>query len=141
MARPDEVEARLEAELEFLGAEVLRLEAREAELRQPPKPKHAAAERICAQIARLQDFMTRLERWVRNSPRDVGSRPGGGCWQGALRLPWVEFDNGRREIVLPALLASEIVGVGTSLRLQLPIKQAWALTIHKSQVSLPPAPG
>ena len=45
----------------------------------------------------------------------------------------VRFDNGRELIVLPVLLQSEVVGQGVCYRLQLPLRPAWAITIHKSQ--------
>ena len=40
----------------------------------------------------------------------------------------MQFDNGRREVLVPQLLQSEVVGVGTCYRLQLPVKKAWAIS-------------
>ena len=57
-----------------------------------------------------------------------------GCWACACRVHRrVRFDNGRELVILPVLLQSEVVGQGVCFRLQLPLRPAWAITIHKSQ--------
>ena len=60
-------------------------------------------------------------------------RQAGGCWRRPYTLPKVRFDNGRELVILPVLLQSEVVGQGMCFRLQLPLRPAWAITIHKSQ--------
>ena len=57
----------------------------------------------------------------------------GGCWNRPLLVPRVRFDNGRTELLLPGMLSSEVVGCGVCYRLQVPLKPAWAVTIHKAQ--------
>lgn len=79
-------------------------------------------------------YRAALQVWVRNDRAlgdDVARQ--GGCWNLAYQLPRVQFDNGRCLVILPVLLHSDIVGQGTCYRLQLPLKPAWAITIHKSQ--------
>jgi len=52
---------------------------------------------------------------------------------GALKLPVVLFDNGVVQVIEPRAFSKRMHGVGMSVRHQLPLRAAWAITIHKSQ--------
>ena len=96
--------------------------------------EEAAREALEARVTYYESYRSRLQRWVQNDPSAGGdSLRHGGCWRCPYSLPKVKFDNGREIVVLPVLLQSEVVGQGVCLRLQLPLRPAWAITIHKSQ--------
>jgi len=72
-----------------------------------------------------------------------GGRGGGSGWaprgrdaagSGAFpKVPLVRFLDGTEGWVLPIKFTREHVGLGTSVRYQLPLKLCWSLTVHKSQ--------
>jgi len=47
--------------------------------------------------------------------------------------PIVQFQQGRRRVIRPQRFESRIVGLGICVRKAVPLKLAWAVTMHKSQ--------
>lgn len=50
-----------------------------------------------------------------------------------MLYPVVEFLHGQRKVIGPFRFSSELAGIGSSVRYAIPLKLAWALSIHKSQ--------
>ena len=97
-------------------------------------PGFVLGEVLLGRVRFFQLYRAKLGAWMR-AERAAGDdiQMIGGCWHGALKAPAVHFDNGRRVVMLPSLLQSEVAGQGVCHRLQMPLKPAWAVTIHKSQ--------
>eukprot|EP00529_Nitzschia_sp_RCC80_P001472 CAMPEP_0113477736 /NCGR_PEP_ID=MMETSP0014_2-20120614/20364_1 /TAXON_ID=2857 /ORGANISM="Nitzschia sp." /LENGTH=241 /DNA_ID=CAMNT_0000370845 /DNA_START=540 /DNA_END=1265 /DNA_ORIENTATION=+ /assembly_acc=CAM_ASM_000159 len=66
---------------------------------------------------------------------DVGTANNGQTWTVACKrkFPVVEFLDGETKVITLELFDQEISGKGTCLRLQVPLRLAWALTVHKLQ--------
>ena len=51
-----------------------------------------------------------------------------------MRVPWVQFSNHEPAVpILPVAFSFRTVGLGTNTRWQIPLRPAWAITVHKSQ--------
>jgi ATP-dependent DNA helicase PIF1 len=65
-------------------------------------------------------------RWMRAA--GAGGRAGR-----VVVYPTVRFTNGREELVTPEEVTKELSGTGAASMVQVPLKAAWAITMHKSQ--------
>jgi len=81
----------------------------------------------------LQNLKKDKSQTARYIALDIRSKIESIICQKDLKLPVVRFVNGREEVIIPEYFSSEISGIGRCVRYQLPLKLAWALTIHKCQ--------
>lgn len=51
----------------------------------------------------------------------------------ATKYPIVEFVNGVRKVIQPVDFTCRLAGIGECIRTAIPLKLAWAMTVHKSQ--------
>jgi len=52
---------------------------------------------------------------------------------GKMQYPIVQFLSGQRMVIGPCKFSSRLAGIGESIRDAIPLKLAWAISIHKSQ--------
>ncbi|KAK9860394.1 hypothetical protein WJX84_000183 [Apatococcus fuscideae] len=71
--------------------------------------------KVGEEVGRVEQMRSMLEQW-----------PG-------TQVPYVRFLNRREEAVLPEKFSVDVPGLGSCIRVQIPLKLAWALTIHKCQ--------
>jgi len=84
-------------------------------------------------VKELQNLKKDKKRSARYDALDLRSKIESILAQPRPIFPIVRFVNGREEVILPEYFSAEISGIGRCVRYQLPLKLAWALTIHKCQ--------
>ena len=77
----------------------------------------------------------RKQSWREINLFDEGTSKNGTKWIVAdmQQFPVVEFLDGSSEVILPSQFEHEIPGKGWCVRTQVPLKLAWAMTVHKLQ--------
>jgi ATP-dependent DNA helicase PIF1 len=88
-------------------------------------------------LMQLVDELAKLKKLPGNQPRfeaqSVRRKMEFIAMQKNGVYPYVRFVNGKEKLILPEYFSSEIAFVGRCVRYQIPLKLAWALTIHKCQ--------
>jgi ATP-dependent DNA helicase PIF1 len=91
--------------------------------------------RLCvgAQVMLLKNLDTSANLVNGSRGVVVGFATAAGPSGGGASVPIVQFTDGTRMEIPPTKFSSAVHGMGECVRVQVPLKLAWAITVHKSQ--------